>query len=138
MQQPGGVDAIPILAQYLGEYPNGLAAAAESLNLAAIHQEHQSFGLAGAHARLAVHLSRAPDIASRARSFPMAPLSMQEIDVMLRFQYPPGLAVTLIMNSPLAFGRPTDQQLQQLRQQGIPDWIIQAIQQSAARAGGAK
>jgi hypothetical protein len=133
MQQPGGVDAIPVLAQYLGEYPNGQGAAAESLNLAAIHMGHQAVGLAGAHARLAVHLSNDPEVGSRARQFPVAPLSMEEIQVMLQFQYPPGLAVNLIMNAPLAFAKPNDQQIQQLRQQGIPDWILQAIQESADR-----
>jgi hypothetical protein len=127
------VDAIPVLAQYLGEYPNGQGAAAESLNLAAIHKEHQASGLAGAHARLAVHLSNVPEIVARAQQFPIAPLSMEEIQVMLQFQYPPGLAVNLIMNSPLAFAQPNDQQIQQLRQQGIPDWILQAIQESADR-----
>ncbi len=133
MGQPGGVDAIPVLAQYLGEYPNGQGAAAESLNLAAIHKEHQASGLAGARARLAVLLNNVPEIASRAQQFPMAPLSMEEIQVMLQFQYPPGLAVNLIKNSPLAFAKPTDQQIQQLRQQGIPDWILQAIQEAADR-----
>jgi S1-C subfamily serine protease/tetratricopeptide (TPR) repeat protein len=133
MGQPGGVDAIPVLAQYLGEYPNGQGAAAESLNLAAIHKEHQASGLAGAHARLAVHLSNVPDISSRAQQFPVTPLTMEEIQVMLQFQYPPGLAVNLIVNAPLAFAKPNDQQFQQLRQQGIPDWILQAIQQSADR-----
>jgi tetratricopeptide (TPR) repeat protein len=133
MGQAGGVDAIPVLAQYLGEYPNGQGAAAESLNLAAIHKAHQSSGLAAAHARLAVHLSNVPEIASRAQQFPMAPLSMEEIQVMLQFQYPPGLAVNLIINSRLAFARPNDQQFQQLQQQGIPGWILQAIQESADR-----
>jgi tetratricopeptide (TPR) repeat protein len=133
MGQPGGVDAIPVLAQYLGEYPNGQAAAAESLNLAAIHKEHQASGLAGAHARLAVILSNAPEIASRAQQFSMVALSMEEIQVMLQFQYPPSLAVNLIKNSPLTFAKPNDQQIQQLRQQGIPDWILQAIQESADR-----
>lgn len=133
MGQPGGVDAIPVLVQYLGEYPNGQGAAAESLNLAAIHKAHQAAGLAGAHARLAVLLSNVPEIASRAQQFPMAPLSMEEIQVMIQFRYSPGLAVNLIRNSPLAFAKPTDQQIQQLRQQGIPDWILQAIQESADR-----
>jgi len=122
------VDAIPIFALYLFHYRNGPSAAGASLRLAAIHAQHQYMGLASAHARFAVQLRNAADVAQAAQQFPPASLSLNEIKAMLQVGYPLALAVELVASSPLAFAVQSDEQLLQLQQQeGLPDPIATAI-----------
>ena len=52
---------------------------------------------------------------------------------MLQFSYPPAVAENLIVSSPLGFV-PDAQQFAQLSQQGVPDFILKAIEESARRS----
>jgi tetratricopeptide (TPR) repeat protein len=130
LQNQRDVDAIPMYCLYLFHYRNGPSAAPSSLRLASIHAQHQSMGLASAHARLGVRLRNTADIAQAAQQFPQAPLSVNEIQIMLQLGYPLDLARELIEDSPLAFSGENDEQFQKLKQQGLPEPIVAAIQES--------
>lgn len=134
MQDPQrDLDAVTIYAMYLGYYPRGQWTAATSLRLALIHAKHQGMGLASAHARLAVTLRNAPDVAQAAAQYPPAPLSLEEIKVMLQLGYPLPLEIWLVENSPLGFTVQDEQQFLELGRQGIPGPIQKAILSSLNR-----
>ncbi len=133
MQRPDSAEAAPVFALYLYHHRQGQWAALASLKLAGIHAQHQAAGLARAHARLAIQLRNAPDVAQAAAQYPEAPLSLSEIQALAGvLQYPLALAAEIVAASPLGF-TVDEQQMVQLQQQGLPEPILKAILQSLSQ-----
>jgi len=134
LQRPESSEAAPVFALYLFHYRRGQFAAIANLKLADIHAKHGSPGLASAHARMALELGNAPEVARAAQQYPAAPLALTDIQAMIGvLQYPMALAVDIIASSPLGFAIQGDEQLQQLQQSGMPPEILQAILSSLSQ-----
>jgi tetratricopeptide (TPR) repeat protein len=131
-QRPDSAEAVPIYAAYLFHHRGGQWAALASLKLAAIHLQHQAPGLASVHARLAMQLRAAPEVAQAAQQYQPAALALDEIRAMLQLQYPLALAAQLVADSPLGFAL-NEQQLAQLQQEGMPEPVLKAILVSLSR-----
>jgi tetratricopeptide (TPR) repeat protein len=126
---PGGKPvAAPFFALYVFHYPRGPWAGLAHLRLADIHARHGASGLASAHARLAVQSGNTAEITQQAQRFPAVPLPLSDIQAMLgMLQYPVPLAAEVVRSSPLGFPPPSNEQVQQLQQAGMPGEILQAI-----------
>jgi tetratricopeptide (TPR) repeat protein len=133
-------DAISVYIAGLSHHPAGEYAHRLNLQTAALSLAAGRPGLAGAHVRWAMTLGTSDALEELLTRFRPAPMSLDDIKTLVKLNYPPGVAIPLILLSPFDFVVGSDDDVKRLYEvEHIPPALIQAIlvsQERRAEAGG--
>jgi len=143
LQQKESAGAAHVFSLLLSHYPNGEVAAQVHIQVASIWVAAERHGLAGAHVRAAKVATADPKLRAQLDEMQLKPLSLEEIEQLLKLRYPLDVAHLLIRLSPLSFAIQSEEDVTRLhRELGIPGPLIEAIiasnKEHGVQAGGAQ
>jgi S1-C subfamily serine protease/tetratricopeptide (TPR) repeat protein len=128
LQQKESAGAAHVFSQFLSYYPNGEVAAKVHIQVAPIWLGAERHGLAAAHIRAAKALTADPKLKAELDGMQLQPLSLEEIELLLKLRYPLDVAHLLIRLSPLTFAIESEEDVKRLHGElGIPGPLIEAI-----------
>lgn len=130
-------DAIHVYVAGLSHHPNGDYAHRLNLQAAALNVAAQRPGVAGAHVRWAQALGASDLLNEFLTRFQPASMSLDDIKTLVKLNYPPGVAIPLILLSPFDFVVRSDDDVKRLFEvERIPPALIEAILISQERRAG--
>lgn len=133
-QQKKTEEAIFAYVAGLSHHGNGTYAHRLHLQTAVLSVAAGRPGVAGAHVRLAQALGTSDRLQELLTRFQPGRLSLDDIKTIVKLNYPPGVAIPLILVSPLDFVVGSDDDVQRLFEvERIPPALIQAILMSQQR-----
>lgn len=128
LQQKESATAAHVFSLFLSYYPSGEVASQVHIQVASIWLAAERHGLAAAHVRAARALTADPKLRAQLDAMQLQPLSLEEIELLLKLRYPLDVAHLLIRVSPLTFAIQSEEEVTRLhRELGIPGPLIEAI-----------
>jgi len=131
-------EAIRAYVAGLSHHPNGAYAHRLNLQAAALSIAVRRPGVASAHIRWAQALGTSDELNEFLTRFQPARMSLDDIKMLVKLNYPPGVAIPLILLSPFDFVVRSDDDVKRLFEvERLPPALIEAILVSQQRRAGA-
>jgi S1-C subfamily serine protease/tetratricopeptide (TPR) repeat protein len=131
-------DAIHAYVAGLSHHPGGEYAHRLNIQAAALNIAARRPGVASAHVRWAQALGTSDLLTEFLGHFEPTNLSLEDIKMLVDLDYPPGVAIRLILSSPLDFVVQSDDDVRRLFEvERIPPALIEAILISQQQRAGA-
>lgn len=132
-------EAILVYAACLSHHAKGQYAHRVNLMAGALHVTAQRPGVGSAHLRWAQSLGTSDELKQVLNQFRPTGMSLDDVRSLVKLNYPLGVAIQLIVLSPLEFRVQTEEDLKQLLQvERIPPQLVEAILISQQQHGNGK